>query len=208
MNINFTKLTEQVKPRGVVHVGANTCQELPLYLAHEIENRLWIEPNKNLTFPKGEEIIHNIISNTDDIVECLFLANNNGESSSILNPLKHNEVYQDISFNGLYHSYTKTLKSILKTIDIHSASTLKDITCYNYLVLDIQGAELKALNGLGKYKNHFDVIITEAYTQELYENCGKLHEIEAFLSNYKLVEFAPEVGKGWGDAAFIRKDLL
>jgi hypothetical protein len=78
----------------------------------------------------------------------------------------------------------------------------------NYLVLDIQGAELKALKGLGYFNNHFDVIITEAYTEELYLGCGKLHEIEALLTNYKLIEFAPEVGKGWGDAAFVRKDLI
>jgi FkbM family methyltransferase len=200
MNINFTKLTEQVKPRGVIHVGANTCQELPLYLANGIENRLWVEPNKNLVYPQTETIMHIAIGDKHEIGKYMFNASNNGESSSLLKPIKHNDLYRDIDFHlNEERINVITLKELLTNI------YNKD---YNYLVLDIQGMELAALKGLCDFDSHFEVIITEAYTEELYENCGKLHEIEAFLSNYKLVEFAPEIGKGWGDAAFIREDLL
>jgi FkbM family methyltransferase len=201
MNINFTNLTKLVKPRGVIHVGANTCQELLLYLEHGIEHRLWIEPNKDLYFPIGETIVHVAISEYCGSSD-FYYASNNGESSSILPPILHNEMYKGIAFDKVNYSVpTYTLGQILNEQIINT-------TCLNYLVLDIQGAELKALKGLGKYFNHFDVIITEAYTEELYLGCGKLHEIEAQLTNYKLIEFAPEVGKGWGDAAFVRKDLL
>jgi FkbM family methyltransferase len=201
MNINFTNLTKLVKPKGVIHVGANTCQELTLYLEHEIHNRLWIEPNKDLYFPIGETIIHAAISEYCGSSD-FYYASNNGESSSILPPILHNERYKGISFDKVNYSVpTYTLGQILN-------EQIIDKDCLNYLVLDIQGAELKALQGLGKYANHFDVIITEAYTEELYQDCGKLDEIEALLSNYKLIEFAEEVGKGWGDAAFVRKDLL
>jgi len=203
MNINFTKLTEQVKPRGVIHVGANTCQELPLYLAHGIENRIWIEPNEQLEFPKGEYIRHVAIGERCGRTK-LNLASNNSESSSILEPILHKDKYKNIEFKGVIDNViVYTLEHLLSEQTINMV-----LNRLNYLVLDIQGAELKALNGLGFYQSHFEVIITEAYTQELYENCGKLYEIEAFLSNYKLVEFAPEIGKGWGDAAFIRKDLI
>jgi FkbM family methyltransferase len=201
MNINFTNLTKLVNPRGVIHVGANTCQELPLYLEHGIEHRLWIEPNKDLYFPIGETIVHVAISEYCGSSD-FYYASNNGESSSILPPILHNEMYKGIAFDKVNYSVpTYTLGQILNEQIINT-------TCLNYLVLDIQGAELKALKGLGKYANHFDVIITEAYTEELYLGCGKLHEIEEHLNNYSLIEFAPEVGKGWGDAAFVRKDLL
>ena len=200
MNINFTNLTQIVKPRGVIHVGANTCQELPLYLEHGIEHRLWIEPITNLKFPKGETIIHATISDKES-EEIMHVANNDGQSSSLLRPLKHLNLYPNIDFNWTTSAFTTTLEGIL-------GNFLGQIHNINYLVLDIQGAELKALKSLGKFANHFDVIITEAYTEELYLGCGKLHEIEAHLTNYSLIEFAPEVGKGWGDAAFIRKDLI
>ena len=203
MNINFENLTNQVKPRGVIHVGANTCQELPLYLAHGIENRLWIEGNEIVANKTRQETKENILSayiDKEEFVQKVYEASNNSESSSLLRPSKHNELYPNIEFistNNYIKSYT--LDRLLRLIDYNK---------FNYLVLDIQGTELFALKGLGYFENHFEVIITEAYIQELYFGCGKLHEIEAFLSNYKLVEFAPEVGKGWGDAAFIRKDLL
>ncbi len=209
MNINFTNLTKLVKPRGVIHVGANTCQELPLYLEHGIENRLWIEPDRNITHPSSEKVIRIAIGDMLIGNDMMYKANNNGESSSLLRPLKHIELYQEIDFSQTFvYTDVITLESLMKRIDIESASTWTDVTCFNYLVLDIQGMELRAVQGLGKFANHFNVIITEAYTEELYLGCGKLHEIEEHLNNYKLIEFAPEVGKGWGDAAFIRKDLL
>jgi len=203
MNINFTNLTKLVKPKGVIHVGANTCQELPLYLEHGIEHRIWIEANKDLKFPKGEFIRHVAIGEYCGTSR-LYIASNNGESSSIIEPHLHRSVYKEIDFYKIIEGITiYTLEHVLSEQSINM--NLKHL---NYLVLDIQGAELKALKGLGLFVNHFDVIITEAYTEELYQGCGKLDEIEAFLSNYKLIEFAEEVGKGWGDAAFIRKDLL
>jgi hypothetical protein len=209
MNINFENLVNQVKPSGVIHVGANTCQELPLYLANGIENRLWIEADRNIPHPSGERVINIAIGDMLIGNDMMYKANNNGESSSLLRPLKHIELYQEIDFSQTFvYTDVITMEKLIQDIDIESVSTLTDRTCFNYLVLDIQGMELRALQGLGKFDNHFDVIITEAYTEELYRGCGKLHEIEAFLSNYKLVEFAEEIGKGWGDAAFIRKDLI
>jgi FkbM family methyltransferase len=202
MNVNFNKLAEQVKPIGVVHVGANTCQELPLYLSHGIENRIWIEPFVELEFPNGETIINVGIGDKNEEISIVYQASNNNESTSLLKPIKHIEMYNNINFN-LAKIPTKivTLEEVIK-------NNLGGGQNFNYLVLDIQGMELKALKGLGQYANHFDVIITEAYIDELYEDCGKLNEIQELLTNYQMVEFIAEPYKGWGDAAFIRKDLI
>jgi FkbM family methyltransferase len=202
MNVNFNKLTEQVKPIGIVHVGANTCQELPLYLSHGIENRIWIEPFVELEFPNGETIINVGIGDKNEEISVVYQASNNNESTSLLKPIKHIEMYNNINFN-LAKIPTKivTLEEVIK-------NNLGGGQNFNYLVLDIQGMELKALKGLGQYANHFDVIITEAYIDELYEDCGKITEIQELLGNYDMVEFIAEPYKGWGDAAFIKKDLL
>jgi FkbM family methyltransferase len=202
MNVNFNKLAEQVKPIGIVHVGANTCQELPLYLSHGIENRIWIEPFVELEFPNGETIINVGIGDKNEEISVVYQASNNNESTSLLKPIKHIEMYNNINFN-LAKIPTKivTLEEVIK-------NNLGGGQNFNYLVLDIQGMELKALKGLGQYANHFDVIITEAYIDELYEDCGKLTEIQQLLTNYEMVEFIAEPYKGWGDAAFIKKDLI
>jgi FkbM family methyltransferase len=202
MNINFNKLAEQVKPIGIVHVGANTCQELPLYLSHGIENRIWIEPFVELEFPNGETIINVGIGDKNEEISVVYQASNNNESTSLLKPIKHIEMYNNINFN-LAKIPTKivTLEEVIK-------NNLGGGQNFNYLVLDIQGMELKALKGLGQYASHFDVIITEAYIDELYEDCGKLNDIQELLTDYQMVEFIAEPYKGWGDAAFIRKDLI
>jgi hypothetical protein len=120
----------------------------------------------------------------------------------LLKPVKHTEIYQNINFSLQIKSVKiLTIEEVLKT-------NLGGSQNFNYLVLDIQGMELKALKGLGQYSNHFDVIITEAYIDELYHDCGKLNEIQDLLTDYEMVEFVMEQDKGWGDAAFIRKDLL
>jgi FkbM family methyltransferase len=202
MNVNFNKLAEQVKPIGIVHVGANTCQELPLYLSHGIKNRIWIEPFVELDFPNGETIINVGIGDKNEEISVVYQASNNNESTSLLKPIKHIEMYNNINFN-LAKIPTKivTLEEVIKT-------NLGGGQNFNYLVLDIQGMELKALKGLGQYANHFNVIITEAYIDELYHDCGKLYQIQELLTDYEMLEFVMESGKGWGDAAFIRKDLL
>ena len=202
MNINFTALTHKVKPIGIIHVGANTCQELPLYLAHEIENRIWIEPFVDLKFPDKETILHVAIGDKNEEVHTIYQASNNNESTSLLKPLKHLEKYNNINFN------LAKIPIKICTIEKVIKNNLGGGQNYNYLVLDIQGMELKALKGLGEYSSHFDVIITEAYIDELYEDCGKLNQIQKLLGNYDMVEFVAEPYKGWGDAAFIRKDLL
>jgi FkbM family methyltransferase len=202
MNINFTNLTKLVKPKGVIHVGANTCQELPLYLEHGIENRLWIEGNAQIANQTRELTNENILCgyvSSEESVNKVFEASNNAESSSILRPAKHTALYPEIEFKDSFLIKAFTLNRLLRMIDFDK---------FNYLVLDIQGSELNALKGLQAFDEHFEVIITEAYIQDLYQGCGKLDEIEALLNNYKLIEFAEEIGKGWGDAAFIRKDLL
>jgi FkbM family methyltransferase len=202
MNVNFNKLAEKLKPIGIIHVGANTCQELPLYLAHGIHNRLWIEPITELEFPNTETIIHVAIGEKNEQTNVIYQANNNNESTSLLKPVKHTEIYQNINFSLQIKSVKiLTIEEVLKT-------NLIDSQNFNYLVLDIQGMELKALKGLGQYANHFDVIITEAYIDELYHDCGKLNQIQELLTDYEMVEFVMESGKGWGDVAFIRKDLL
>lgn len=201
MNINIHELIKKVPAKGVLHVGANTCQELPLYESLGINRRIWIDGvEKAITYK--EWVIQAFISDKSGETTNIYFANNNDESTSILSPLRHEFNYPQIGFERVVNAVrTKTINYLFSD----KSWVLENI---NYLVLDIQGAELKALKGLGMFESHFEVIITEAYLDELYNGCGKLHDITDYLQDYQLIEFKEEVGKGWGDAAFIRKDLL
>ena len=49
---------------------------------------------------------------------------------------------------------------------------------YNFLNLDIQGAELLALRGIEDNLKFIDYIYTEVNTGEVYKNCAKVYEID------------------------------
>ena len=72
---------------------------------------------------------------------------------------------------------TQLLKDILpKYEDIH----------FNFLNLDIQGAELKALKSMGDYLNNVDYIYTEVNSDYVYEDCALITELDDYLSQFNL----------------------
>ena len=77
----------------------------------------------------------------------------------------------------------------------------------NFLNLDIQGVELRALKSLGNYLKHIDYIYTEINTEDVYLNCDKINNIDEYLKkyNFKRVETKMYKQCGWGDAFYIKK---
>lgn len=54
----------------------------------------------------------------------------------------------------------------------------------NFVNIDIQGAELKALKGMKKYLENVDYLYLEVDVKELYEGCCLLSEINEFLKGF------------------------
>jgi len=137
-NVNFT---------GILHVGAHECEELLSYDSFLPRNKmLWVEALQNkVDFCKEKypdiNIEQAVIS---DCVETVtFNRANNSQSSSFLDFGLHSNFHSDIHFVESFQTETKMLKDIMCNYDIP----------YNFLNLDIQGVELKALKGMGDYLN-------------------------------------------------------
>mgnify|MGYP003332726712 CR=1 FL=1 len=75
------------------------------------------------------------------------LSSNDGESSSILNPLDHKTVYPNISFLDKIKVQVKRFDSLIDQFDI-------DINSFNIIISDTQGYELEVLKGFGNYLNN------------------------------------------------------
>ena len=200
MNIDITKALEGVRRGRILHIGANTGQEYELYRQLGFNNNVWVEMDSSLTSIlwdkcEGDLVLNCAVSDTPAKINGYYSASNNNESASLLKPLKHIDKYSNINFNKNFKEvYQNTIECLISTSMIYEP---------NVLVLDIQGNELNALKGLGRYIDKFDVIITEAYTEELYEGCGMLDDIKQLLSeHYDFIEYNPEGDKGWGDALF------
>ena len=192
-NIQFT---------GVLHVGAHQCEELRDYEQYIGRNKiLWIEglPDKvNLAKQRFPNVIieEAVVSDCHDIVT--FHRSNNGQSSSILELGLHKEFHPQVWYVDSFVVETKMLKDILPKYDYIP---------FNFINLDIQGAELKALKGMESYLHKIDYIYSEVKSDYVYEGCALIGEIDQYLSQFGLhrVETKWCGEYRWGDAFYIRK---
>ena len=77
-------ILKNYKIKGVVHIGANKCEELDFYKSLNIDNIIWIDANTSNT----NNILEYLVADLDDKEYCLNISNDN-ESSSILNYTKN-----------------------------------------------------------------------------------------------------------------------
>ena len=194
-----------LKIRGILHLGAHLLEEKEDYDAKNISKVVWIEGNPNiaeLAKNKADGIIHTVynylISDVDD-EEVEFNIANNGQSSSILKLGKHSIYHPDVVYTNTIKAKTKTLKTIIKNNSLN-------INDYNFLNIDLQGVELKALRGLGKYLHYVDYIYTEVNSGNVYEGNDLITDIDLYLEKYGFERVETEfTGAEWGDAFYIKK---
>ena len=188
------------KVKGVVHIGAHTCEELPFYYKLGLTNQdiLWIEANPKLVEQvkhqnKDFHIVNAMLAEVDD-EERSFMITNNGQSSSFLEFGTHKNLYREVVEVDRIKLKTKTLDSF----------NLEDK--YNFLNIDVQGAELHVLKGALETLNHVDFIYVEVNIHEVYIGCGKVHEVDSLLSEYKFkrVESDLSESSGWGDVLYVK----
>jgi FkbM family methyltransferase len=203
MLISLNELVEKynIQFKGILHVGAHECEELNAYEKYIDRNKiLWIEAldsKVELCKQKYKNILIENAIVSDKIEKIRFNVSNNGQSSSILELGLHKTFHPHIHYIGYFEEETKILKDILPKYDIE----------YNFLNFDIQGAELKALQGMEEYLNNVDYLYTEVNSDYVYKNCALIEELDEYLLKFSLhrVETKWEGDCKWGDAFYIRK---
>jgi len=181
---------------GVIHVGGHYGEEDNDYLNHGIRNRYYFEANPALfdtlvANTPGAKQYCTAIGSTPGILPMHVETYNQGQSSSLLKPGTHLKHYPLITFNEQIEVPVQQLDSF-------------DITDCNFMNLDVQGYELEVLKGAKETLRHVDYVYTEVNTEDVYEGCGKLPDMDAFLSEFQRVETVM-TGQGWGDALYIRR---
>lgn len=210
MLIPMSELKEKygVSPKGVLHVGAHIGEEADAYAAAGVERVIWVEPHpdalpslwKNVGTRAGHIVIPRAACETDGEKVKLYKTSNIC-SSSLLPLKKHKEKHPDVGACGTVSVETVRIDSIFKTILFKPSD-------FEFLNMDIQGAELIALKGAHEYLKSCKWIYTEVNEEELYEGCVLTGYLEYFLNTYgfKLAEKRLfSATHGWGDALFVRK---
>jgi FkbM family methyltransferase len=209
MLIKFNKIVETYgKPTGIIHIGAHLMEERDDYLSFGLDNTIWIEANPDIfsqidyvNKKNTEEKVFNFaISDVDNINHILHVTNN-GQSSSILELDRHLLHHPNIYVIETLNVTSKRMDSLIQENSI-------DIKKYDFINLDIQGAELLALKSFGEKLNEIKYIYTEININNLYKNCALVNEIDNFLLNFNFKRVETVMTEfEWGDALYIKKNI-
>jgi FkbM family methyltransferase len=173
----------QLQARGIIHVGGNLGQERFLYEDYGL-NVAWVEPLPNMfdklsenvrSFPK-QRAFRYLITDKDGQEYQFHIANNEGQSSSILDLGKHKEMWPEIAFKDSMVLVSSTLTTFV-------AGEKLDLDEYDALVLDAQGAEMLILKGGKEILSRFRFITVEVPDFEAYQGCCLLSDMDEFMKN-------------------------
>ncbi len=175
---------------GVIHIGASRGQEGAIYEKNDLDV-VWVEPipevfeilEKNIKSHPKHQAFQYLVTNIDDKKYKFRISNNKGESSSILDFKMSKELWPEIR-------YTRTI--ILKGITLPTLCKREqiDVSKYNALVVDVQGAELLVLEGALPILDNFKYIKVEVADFESYKKCCQIGDMEDFMKEYGYSEIA------------------
>lgn len=206
MILNFDMLVEKYKLEisGIIHIGAHYGLEYECYKKHNVENIIMFEPQpgvfsileSNLN-GKGVILVNCALGSIKCQKEMFVETANQGQSSSIMKPVVHSTQYPHIRFDNKIEIQVERLDEYL---------ILNNLTNkYNFINMDVQGYEMEVLKGSTKTLNDIKYIMTEVNRDELYENCARVEELDAFLEGYGFSRVETDwAGGTWGDAFYIK----
>ena len=212
MKLDLRNLFTQnsVVPKGIIHVGAYDGKDIKLYENLSISKILFIEANP-IVF---EKLKANIATASIDVQAVNYaISNQNGkvrlyvnsmEQNSSIFPLKYyRDIYPNIKEAHQLIVEAKTLDTLLQELELSP----KD---FNILNLDIQGAELLALQGATNLLKYIDAVYTKVNYEELYEGCALAEKIDEFLAQtgFSRVAIAKPFHPSWGNAFYVRKQVV
>jgi len=205
-----------VAPRGVIHVGAHEGEEVAEYLRRGYRAIALIEANpEKFEFLKrqfgarpGIHLSHCAIADREGALDFHVHTSRSGsvEPASLL-PLKE--------FGRIVATLKteRTIKVPASTLDRWLARGKLDVSHYNLLVTDIQGADYLALLGARKLLPHMQAVITEVSLIEMYEGCRLVQDTVVLMGRFG---FRPELliahelqdaaarFPAWGEMLFLR----
>lgn len=189
---------------GILHIGSHDCEELSFYhvfLGIYLQNILWIDGNPykiNECKSKGiPNVYHAVITKKDDD-KIPFYISNYSQFSGILEMKKIVDKYSDI-----YHVDTILQDTI--TIDTFFKKIKKCPKKYVFWTINIQGAELLALQGAEESLKHVKIIYLNVRTEELFKNAVLIGQVEEYLASIGFQRaYIKMTEDHWGDAIYVR----
>ncbi len=190
--------------KGIIHIGAHFGQEIPDYIDCGIQDMVMFEPledNFKVLAEKAKGLNANIVGHQVALgpepgKTKMYVSDHNRISSSILKPKVHLTHHPNVKF-------PETEEVEVNCLDNY------DCFNYNFINMDVQGYELEVLKGGKKTLEQVDYVYCEVNRDEVYENNAFVEELDEFLAEYNMERVMTSwEGQIWGDALYVRKNLL
>jgi len=210
MKLNFPDLCQHhnITPRGIILIGAYDGKTLKRLNLPNTVKILVIDANQgaverlqeNFADSPNIQVVQAAIANHNDTVT-LHLTSLES-SSSILPWKQYSEIYPNIKEIQQLTLSSHTLDTLLEELNLSPSD-------FNILILDIQGAELLALEGATQLLNNLDAIYTNVHYQELFEGGALAEEVNQFLTDYQFDIVAEDTPyhPAWGEAFYVRQTV-
>lgn len=193
-----------IKPTGILHVGAAMLEEAEQYRDMGVKKVIWVEADKpsKRRQARAHEFGHDLFEYTalsDKREGVEFRVASNEASSSILPFARHSVIYPDIVVSESRPMFSERADEVFK--DEYALPIEIDT-----LVLDVQGAELKVLRGMGKLLDQIKTAWLEINATELYTGCALRPDIEMWMRDKGFVnsDFQWVHQEEWGEELFWR----
>jgi len=193
-----------IQPKRILHVGAHLAEESNDYTEYFRVPVIWIEAQPKLCQELKQSldlslntVIEACVFDKDDAVMTLNVTSNS-QSTSILNFGTHADTYPDVVVTELVTVRTKRRDSLLSGKEVP-----------DFINLDIQGVELKAIMSLGVLIDQVKAIYTEVNKRHVYVGCNLIQDIDAYLKKYgfKRITTRWKRRSGWGDALYVNEKI-
>lgn len=209
MLIPYPELIEEfkIRPTGVLHMGAHKGQEAEQYHLCGTDRMIFIEAlpdvfmalQRNIKrFPQALAI-NACIGPQDGQKQVFHVSSNDGESSSLFEFGTHAIVHPDVSFTHDIEVTTWRVATLIRQYAIE----VKD---YNFLNIDLQGAELIALKSMEDLLQDAMYVYIEVNLDYLYKNIPLRGNIDDYLVAFGFQRVKEKIleDKKWGDAFYVK----
>jgi FkbM family methyltransferase len=199
--------------KGVIQVGANDGGELETFCC-VTRNLLLFEPvdearqvllNKvaRLNHPSNIHVSDYVVSNVEADVE-FFLGRESGNSSMFdLNPSRPQFHHKNV------HAKKVKKRSITMDRFFQTHGDLLDAANFNYLYMDVQGAEHLVIEGAAETLKHIDYIWMEVSYAPIYFNTMLFYDMCMYCESlgYHLAYHEPSPhNQNQGDALYVKSN--
>ena len=195
-----------IVPKGVLHVGGYHGTENSHYIHMGFAHRLFIE-----AAPATFEVLKKNMEGTGTYCENYAISDVNGkmpfhvvdhDMSSSLLPLKeHSTIYPWIK-----ETHTIEVEAI-RLDELLAREPYRQME-FNFMNVDVQGAEMLVLGGAIQTLKKMDFLNLEINLDELYEGAPHVRDLDHFLEALGFTRADTVMVHGtWGDAIWVRNHL-